>query len=147
MYWWYCLFFLNKRDYRCYQRYNVLDCARKRLLQCKVFNPAWLDGYSSSSRPCLPELSPNRDETRSKSVARTAVDGRLFSLVLMQKYNWKCVRKIYLKICFRQMSTVNENEKLDFLDVNHVIKKKWFLCKNIFKYYGWKSWFCKWKIL
>ena len=28
-------------------------------------------------------MSPNKDETRSQSVARTAVDGRVFSLVLM----------------------------------------------------------------
>ena len=30
---------------------------------------------------CL--MTPNKDETRSQSVARTAVDGRVFSLVLM----------------------------------------------------------------
>ena len=28
-------------------------------------------------------MSPNKDETGSQSVARTAVDGRVFSLVLM----------------------------------------------------------------
>ena len=28
-------------------------------------------------------MSPNKDETRSQSVARTAIDGRVFSLVLI----------------------------------------------------------------
>ena len=28
-------------------------------------------------------MSPNKDETRSQSVARTVVDGRVFSLVIM----------------------------------------------------------------
>ena len=28
-------------------------------------------------------MNPNKDETRSQSVARTAVDGRVFNLVLM----------------------------------------------------------------
>ena len=53
----------------------------------------WLIQQFHRDYVCL--MSPNKDETRSQSVAGTAVDGHVFSLVQKynenEKYNWNVI--------------------------------------------------------
>ena len=57
---------------------------------------------------CL--MIPNKDETRSQSVARTAIDGRVFSLVLNIKSN-----VLYNVLCIYFVNILNAVYLLYFL--------------------------------